>query len=248
MMQFTDNADEDEEYEYDANGSMTNVSVERGQSKLVCYAEREKGSAKLKDLNSNISSVQYNCLNLPKKIYFTNRNVMEYVYNTDGELVQMSARTLHQLPLPRLDTKYYAGNAVYLLGHLSKLLTDEGYVTFTSGGTPVFHYYLRDHLGNVRVVFTGGFLGVIEQRNDYYPSGALMASSTDGSVQPYKYNFSIERGKRKLACSSEREKNRQKVNGKELERTAGLDLYDYGARWMDAALGRFTTMDPLCEK
>lgn len=28
----------------------------------------------------------------------------------------------------------------------------------------------------------------------------------------------------------------------------GLDLYDYGARWMDAALGRFTTMDPLCEK
>ncbi len=109
------------------------------------------------------------------------------------------------------------------------------------------NFYLTDHLGNIRVVFNQ--TGVVEQRNDYYPSGTLMATSTGGSVQPYKYNFSIERGTRKLACSSEREKNRQKVNGKELERIAGLDLYDYGARWMDSKIGaRFTTMDPMCEK
>ncbi len=108
------------------------------------------------------------------------------------------------------------------------------------------NFYLTDHLGNNRVVANAN--GTVELVNHYYPSGALMATSTGGSVQPYKYNFSIERGKRKLACSSEREKNRQKVNGKELERTAGPDLYDYGARWMDAALGRFTTMDPMCEK
>lgn len=125
-----------------------------------------------------------------------------------------------------LDTStLYCGNVIFERGELSKLLTDEGYVTFTNDSTPVYHYYLRDHLGNVRVVFTGGFLGDIEQRNDYYPSGALMATSTGGSVQPYKYN------------------------GKELERTGGLDLYDYGARWMDSKIGaRFTTMDPLCEK
>ena len=125
-----------------------------------------------------------------------------------------------------LDTStLYCGNVIFERGELSKLLTDEGYVTFTNDSTPVYHYYLRDHLGNVRVVFTGGFLGDIEQRNDYYPSGALMATSTGGSVQPYKYN------------------------GKELERTGGLDLYDYGARWMDSKIGaRFTTMDPMCEK
>ena len=40
-----------------------------------------------------------------------------------------------------------------------------------------------------------------------------------------------------------------KFGGKELERTAGLDEYDFGARWMDPVIGgRFTTMDPLCEK
>ncbi len=198
-MQFTDNADETTEYEYDQNGNMT------------------------QDLNANISSIQYNCLNLPKRILFTNRHVMDYVYNADGELQQMSARALHQLPRPQLDTKYYAGNVIFTGRFLSMLLTDEGYVTFGSNGTPTYHYYLKDHLGNVRVVFKQ--TGVVEQRNDYYPSGALMATSTGGSVQPYKYN------------------------GKELERIAGLDLYDYGARWMDSKIGaRFTTIDPMCEK
>ncbi|MBR5653417.1 MAG: hypothetical protein IKX22_04985, partial [Prevotella sp.] len=46
-----------------------------------------------------------------------------------------------------------------------------------------------------------------------------------GTVQPYKFG------------------------GKELERTLPLDGYDFGARWMDPVVGgRFTTMDPLCEK
>lgn len=35
---------------------------------------------------------------------------------------------------------------------------------------------------------------------------------------------------------------------KELDRMYGLDWYDYTARRYDAVLGRFTTMDPLCEK
>ena len=175
-----------------------------------------------KDLNANITRIQYNCLNLPKRILFTNRHVMDYVYNADGELLQMSARAQHQLPRPRLDTKYYVGNVVYFPGKLS-LLTDEGYVTFASNGTPTYHYYLKDHLGNVRVVFNQ--TGTVEQRNDYYPSGALMATSTGGSVQPYKYN------------------------GKELVRTDHFDHYDYGARWMNPKIGaRFTTIDPMCEE
>jgi len=67
------------------------------------------------------------------------------------------------------------------------------------------------------------------------------------TVQPYKYIFSIEREKRKLACSSEREKKRQKVNGKELDMTHGWNTYDYGARLYDPALCRWTTMDPVSE-
>ena len=39
-----------------------------------------------------------------------------------------------------------------------------------------------------------------------------------------------------------------KYNGKELDTDRGLNLYDYSARYMDPALGRFNTMDPLAEK
>ena len=121
-------------------------------------------------------------------------------------------------------TTDYCGNAVYQTGKLSMLLTGEGYVTFTNDSTPVYHYFLRDHLGSVRVVFRQD--GAVEQVNHYYASGALMWDiSTGGTVQPYKFG------------------------GKEMERTAGLDWCDFSARWLDTALGpRFTTMDPLCEK
>ncbi len=37
-------------------------------------------------------------------------------------------------------------------------------------------------------------------------------------------------------------------NGKKLDRMHGLNLYDYSARQYDAAIGQFTSMDPLCEK
>ena len=98
------------------------------------------------------------------------------------------------------------------------LLTEAGYVSLKDGK---YHYYLKDHQGNNRIVFDED--GKVEERNDYYPFGGLMASSS-GSVQDYKYN------------------------GKELDRKGGLDWYDYGARHYDAVLGRFMTMDPLGEK
>ena len=45
----------------------------------------------------------------------------------------------------------YCGNVIYENGAVSKILTEEGYITFT-GTTPTYHYYLKDHQGNNRVV------------------------------------------------------------------------------------------------
>ena len=67
------------------------------------------------------------------------------------------------------NTTDYCGNAIYRGDTLSMLLTEEGYVTFANDTTPVYHYYLKDHLGSIRVVFDQS--GTVEQRNDYYPSG-----------------------------------------------------------------------------
>ena len=115
----------------------------------------------------------------------------------------------------------YCGNIIYDNNNLSQVLIDGGYITF-SGTTPQYHYYLQDHLGNNRVVVKQD--GTIEQVNHYYPFGGLFGESTNGDVQRFKYN------------------------GKELERMHGLDWYDYGARHLDAALGRWSTIDPMAEE
>ncbi len=119
------------------------------------------------------------------------------------------------------DHRYYYGNMVYDRGE-RRLLTDEGYVTFAADGTPQYHFYLRDHLGNIRVVFDQ--TGAVEQVTHYYPFGGLMRESTNPGLQPYKYG------------------------GKELDRTSGLDAYDFGARMFFADRLQWGQMDPLCEK
>ena len=83
-----------------------------------------------------------------------------------------------------------------------------------------YHYYLKDHQGNNRVVINQS--GTVEETNHYYPFGGVFASA--GSIQPYKYN------------------------GKEFDNKKGLIGMIMGARHYDAALGRFTTNDPLAEK
>ena len=60
----------------------------------------------------------------------------------------------------------YAGNRVYEDGVLSRLLFDGGYVSFRDS-VPTYHYYIRDHLGNNRVVADAH--GNVEEVNHYDP-------------------------------------------------------------------------------
>ena len=164
-----------------------------------------------KDLNKGISNISYNCLNLPSAVTFSDGSTIVYTYAGDGAKL----KTVHKIGGTTTTTDY-CGNVVYENGVQKLLLTEEGYVTLSDGK---YHYYLKDHQGNNRVVINQS--GTVEETNHYYPFGGVFASS--GNVQPYKYN------------------------GKELDAKKGLNWYDYGARHYDAALGRFTTVDPSAE-
>ena len=150
--EFKDAVKQANEYTYDANGNLT------------------------KDLNRNISNIQYNFLNLPGKVMFGDGSTIEYVYAADGTKL----RTKHVINGTTTTTDY-CGNVVYENGVQKLLLTEAGYVTLSDRK---YHYYLQDHQGNNRVVLNQD--GTVEEVNHYYPFGGLFASST--SVQPYKYN------------------------------------------------------------
>ena len=165
-----------------------------------------------KDLNKGITNISYNCLNLPSVVTFSDGSTVTYTYAAGGTKL----KTVHKIGSTTTTTDY-CGNVVYENGVQKLLLTDEGYVTLSDSK---YHYYLKDHQGNNRVVINQS--GTVEETNHYYPFGGVFASA--GNVQPYKYN------------------------GKEYDGKKGLNWYDYGARMYDAALGRFMTVDPLAEK
>ena len=165
-----------------------------------------------KDLNKGISGITYNFLNLPNVVTFSDGSTITYTYGADGTKL----RTVHKIGSTTTTTDY-CGNVIYENGVQKLLLTEEGYITLSDSK---YHYYLKDHQGNNRVVISQS--GTVEETSHYYPFGGTFASA--GNVQPYKYN------------------------GKELDTKKGLNWYDYGARHYDAVLGRFITVDALYDK
>lgn len=152
-MDFKDGAHQNIEYTYDKNGNLT------------------------KDLNKGIASIEYNLLNLAKRITFSGVNspVHEYVYSSDGEKLSV----IHQSSTQKRTD--YVGNMIYENGSLKRILVDGGYIE-----NGVYYFYLEDHLGNNRVVAKAD--GTVIQTNHYYPYGMLFAESTYADKQPYKYN------------------------------------------------------------
>ena len=201
------------EYQYDGNGNLVS------------------------DANKGIAKIEYDTMNHPRRIQFTNGNVTEFIYTSTGEKLRTIHRTaVNNISVPigstltlttastlSVDSTDYIGNFIFENGKADKYLFNGGYCSFASTGLPIYHYYTQDHLGNNRAVINEN--GILEQVTHYYPFGGIYGDTgINSSLQPYKYN------------------------GKELDRMHGLDWYDYGARSYDPALGRFTTIDPLTEK
>jgi RHS repeat-associated protein len=96
--------------------------------------------------------------------------------------------------------------------------TEEGRAIISGSGNN-YEYTLTDQLGNNRVAFDQASGKVGE--DDYYPFGLNVHRLLNAG-------------------------NKYLYNGKELQEELGV--YDYGARFYDPVIARWTTIDPLAEK
>ncbi len=159
---------------------------------------------------SSYASISYNPhFNLPVSVTVDTKT-LSYSYDAGGKKLRFNNGDSQNVD--------YINNFVYEDGSLSYILTSEGRIVYNSGSLS-WQYFLKDHLGNVRVVINEN--QDIVQVTDYYPFGLSRPVIGDGT-QKYLYN------------------------GKEVQEYA--DWYDYGKRFYDPSLGRWHVVDPLSEK
>ncbi|WP_163355460.1 DUF6443 domain-containing protein [Dysgonomonas sp. 25] len=192
-----------------------------------------KNGALTKDLNKGIGKIEYNSLNLPRRMDIKSPVAearTDYLYSATGVKLRVDywwnpnfstnpviGSALNTPSLQKKRIVDYVGNKIYENNVLNKILVDGGYIEAGQ-----YHFYTKDHLGNNRAVATSN--GTVTRQNHYYPFGASFADGLNKDKDAYKYN------------------------GKEQDRMHGLDWYDYSARHMSPAVPRFTTVDPLAEK
>ena len=186
------------------------------------------------DLNKNITGITYNYLNLPLVISFTGNNRIEFIYDATGAKLRKTIFANNVLQAQ--DTRDYVNGVEYKGGVVDRFAHTEGAVVRQADGTTFLHEYsIKDHLGNTRVTYrddntTDSPLGTIKvgeitQINHYYPFGMNMEGNWNGAAGSNKYQY----------------------NGKEWNDDFGLGLNDYGARFYDPAIARWTAVDPLGE-
>ncbi|WP_158829403.1 DUF6443 domain-containing protein [Mucilaginibacter lacusdianchii] len=117
-------------------------------------------------------------------------------------------------------TDYISGIQYKTDGTIDFIQTEEGRA-LKSGTSYAYEYTLNDHLGNARISLDAA--GTVKQADDYMPFGL--------SFTP-------------VAVTNQR--NFYLYNKKELQ--VGLGQYDYGARFYDPVIARWTSVDPLADK
>jgi RHS repeat-associated protein len=195
-------------------------------------------------------------------ITFANGGKIQYLYNAVGQkikkLVYANSTDLNNyIKVEYLTGFQYTNNVLDFFPHA------EGYVNVTIGkrGSMSFNYVYqyKDHLGNNRLSYT--FLQdqlyvpgqpvqfQILEENHYYPFGLKHSNYNTNQYQFVEvengtdYYINITQVPAGYGSAY-----KYKYNGKEYQDELGLNMYDYGARNYDPALGRWMNIDPLAEQ
>ena len=173
-------------------------------------------------------TIAYNHLNLPTRITKGSK-ALEMLYDAAGNLLQRREIIINTA---LLSTRDYINGTEYLDGNFESAYHAEGRV-HKVGSTYRNEYHLKDHLGNVRLVYADlNNDGLVQTPSEiikelhYYPFGMTMEGPwMGGGVEgtPYQYN------------------------GIELVEDMGLDLNMAFYRTLDPSTGRWWQVNPKGE-
>ncbi|WP_158559413.1 DUF6443 domain-containing protein [Deminuibacter soli] len=154
----------------------------------------------VQDKNKQLAGIVYNHLNLPWQITANTddnssvKGTIKYLYDAEGnKLVKQvnEAASAANGNTAKQTITDYAGGFVYENNLLQFFGQEEGRIRpqlNTDGSVKgyAFDYFLKDHLGNTRVVLTD------EKQQDIYPAATLEGDATNGALAVEKNYYSID--------------------------------------------------------
>lgn len=162
---FTDNRNEMDDYGYDRNGNI-----------VTDLNKRISGNTGLDQASGG--AIVYNHLNLPWKITVKDlssnvKGTITYIYDATGNKLEKRVHDNTNALFPDRATTYLGGmiyeqNLLQCIGHeegRSRIKTVSGSNTYN------YDYFIKDHLGNVRMVLTD------ENEQNSYPVASLETAS-----------------------------------------------------------------------
>jgi RHS repeat-associated protein len=163
-------------------------------------------------------SFTYNLLNLPATSTFAIGSAT-FAYDAAGNKLRKASTVS--------GTTTYTTAGIQHSGITSEpieyIMTEEGQAAPISATSYDYQYFLGDNLGNTRESFgTKTGIAVQYQRDDYYPFGMEANSYVSSPKNYYLYN--------------------------KKEQQPEFNENDYGARFYDPVIARWTSVDPLAEK
>lgn len=164
LFDFKNGSSNSQEYFYDNNGNLT------------------------QDDNKELTSFQYNFLNLPTEIIKNINESIQYVYDANGTKL---SKTFNGI------TRYYLDGIEYEGNTLDFIETEEGKARLKSPNAQndnqyVFDYFIKDHLGDVRAVVTNEKAFIIneasmEERNDSIETKQFYNITSTRANKPLNY-------------------------------------------------------------
>jgi len=127
------------------------------------------------DNNKDITLILYNYLNLPDSVKIKSKGTIKYTYDALGNKLKKTTIDSTGASVKTTTTLYLFGN--YINDSLQYLPTEEGRARAKDSTVIVYDYFLKDHLGNVRMILT-------EQKdtNYYIPASLESGSITNERV------------------------------------------------------------------